>query len=405
MKKLWHVAAYEYRRNVFKKSFILMLLSIPCFIAVGIGFGLFLESLQDNSQPVGYVDHAGVFSAALIPPAIRSSWLAAYDVPVDFIAFQSEETARAALAANKIQACFILPANYMATRRVEVVYVQEPGENAWRQFWDLLQLHLLAEQPPEVAYRSASGTKFVVRSVDGMRQAPISGPTFGLLMPLFIAMAFVFMLMISSGYTMSAVADEKESRTIEVLATSLSPLQLIGGKIMGIVAISLTLLFSWTAVVVLGIFVGRQAGVGWFSDLSLDWRTVMAVVTIAIPAYVLAVALMTAIGVMVATTQEGQSISSIFFILHFLPIYVSWAFLSNPHSSLAILLSVLPFTSLMTVGMRNLFTIVPAWQVALSVVVQVICAGGAIWLASRALRLGMLRYGQRLTFRRLLQPG
>jgi ABC-2 type transport system permease protein len=405
MNKLWRVAAYEYRRNVFKKSFILMLLSIPCFIAVGIGFGLFLESLQDNSQPVGYVDHAGVLDKARLSPEIKSRWAAEYSAQVTFIPFPTEVEARLALQANQIQACFILPANYMATRRVEVVYVQEPGENAWRQFWDMLQLHLLAEQPPEVAYRSASGTKFVVRSVDGMRQAPISGPTFGLLMPLFIAMAFVFMLMMSSGYTLSAVADEKENRTIEVLATSLSPLQLIGGKIVGIVAISLTLLFSWTMVVVCGVLIGRQAGVGWFNDLSLDWRTVLAVVTIAIPAYVLAVALMTAIGVMVPTTQEGQSVSGIFFILHFLPLYVSWAFLSNPHSALAILLSVLPFTSLMTVGMRNLFTIVPAWQVALSVVVQVLCAGGAIWLASRALRLGMLRYGQRLTFRRLLQPG
>lgn len=402
MNKMWHVAAYEYRRNVFKKSFIFMLLSIPCFIAFGIGLGLFLESLQDNSQPVGYVDHAGVFNEALIPLEIKSSWLAEYDEPVDFIAFQTEEKARAALEANEIQAYFVLPEHYMLTRRVEVVYIKEPGENAWRQFWDLLQLNLLSEQPPEIAYRSASGTDFVVRSIDGMRQAPTSGPTFGLLMPLFIAIAFVSMLMMSSGYTMSAVADEKENRTMEVLVTSLSPLQLIGGKILGIVAISLTLLFSWTMVIILGIFVGRQAGVGWFSDLSMDWRTVMAVVAIAIPSYVLAIALMTAIGVMVTTTQEGQSVSGIFFILHFLPFYVSWSFLSNPHSSVAILLSVLPFTSLMTVGMRNLFTIVPPWQVAISVVVQVICALGAIWLASRAFRLGMLRYGQRLTFRRLL---
>jgi len=213
------------------------------------------------------------------------------------------------------------------------------------------------------------------------------------------------MFLMSSGYTLSAVADEKETRTMEVLITTISPLQLIGGKIMGIVAISLTLLFSWTMVVVCGALIGRQAGVAWFSDLSLDWRTIIAVVTIAIPAYVLAAALMTTIGVMVTTTQEGQSVSTIFFILHLLPFYVSWSFLSNPHNPLAILLSVLPFTALMTVGMRNLFTIVPAWQVAVSVVVQVTCAVGAIWLASRAFRLGMLRYGQRLDFRRLLQPG
>jgi len=405
MNKLWPVAAYEYRRNVFKKSFILMLLSVPFFIAFSIGLGFFIESRQDSSQPVGYVDHAGVLDETRLSPEVRSRWAAEYSEQVTFIPFPTEAEARAALQANRIQACFILPANYMTTRRVEVVYVKEPGENAWQQFWDLLQLHLLAERPPEIAYRSAAGTDFVVRSVDGKRQAPTGGPTFGLMMPLFIAAAFLFMFLMSSGYTLSAVADEKETRTMEVLITTISPLQLIGGKIMGIVAISLTLLFSWTMVVVCGALIGRQAGVAWFSDLSLDWRTIIAVVTIAIPAYVLAAALMTTIGVMVTTTQEGQSVSTIFFILHLLPFYVSWSFLSNPHNPLAILLSVLPFTALMTVGMRNLFTIVPAWQVAVSVVVQVTCAVGAIWLASRAFRLGMLRYGQRLDFRRLLQPG
>jgi ABC-2 type transport system permease protein len=128
---------------------------------------------------------------------------------------------------------------------------------------------------------------------------------------------------------------------------------------------------------------------------------VIATLAIAVPSYVLAIALMTTIGVMVTTVQEGQSVSAVFFILHAIPFYASWIFISNPHSPLAILMSVLPFTSLMTVGMRNLFTIVPAWQVALSVVVQALCALAAIWLASRAFRMGLLRYGQRLSFRRL----
>jgi ABC-2 type transport system permease protein len=324
---------------------------------------------------------------------------------VEFILFKSEQDARAALEADELQAYFILPAEYLDMRVVDVVYIEEPGVNAWRQWWDLLQLNLMVGQPADVAYRAASGTEFIVRSIDGMREAPTSAPTFGLLMPLFIAAAFMFMLMMSAGYTMSALADEKENRTMEVLVTSVSPMQLVGGKILGIVAISLTLLVSWTSVILLGIFIGRQVGIGWLNDLSMDWRTVIAVIAIALPSYVLATALMTAIGAMVTTVQEGQSVSAIFFILHAIPFYVSWLFLTKPHSALAVLMSVLPFTSLMTVGMRNLFTIVPAWQVAISVIIQTLSALGAIWLASRAFRIGMLRYGQQLTFRNLLRRG
>jgi ABC-2 type transport system permease protein len=83
------------------------------------------------------------------------------------------------------------------------------------------------------------------------------------------------------------------------------------------------------------------------------------------------------------------------------PFYISWSFINNPHGPLAVSLSLLPFTALITIGMRNLFTIVPTWQILVSMGVQVICALGAFWLAGRSLRLGMLRYGQRLTWRGL----
>ena len=129
---------------------------------------------------------------------------------------------------------------------------------------------------------------------------------------------------------------------------------------------------------------------------------ILATLAIAVPAYMLTIALMTAIGAAVTTTQEGQSVSAIFFILHLAPLYISWIFINDPHGTLAVGLSILPFTALMTTGMRNLFTIVPAWQIMLSVAVQVACALGALWLAGRALRLGMLRYGQRLSLRGLL---
>jgi ABC-2 type transport system permease protein len=405
MKILLRVATYEYRRNVFKKSFIFTLLSIPLFIAFSIGIGLFMESRGDNPQPVGVVDQAQIFGETLIPAQVKTNWAAQYSDPIEFIAYGDELQARAALEAKELQAYFILPENYKQTRQVEVVYVNEPGENAWQQWWDLLQLNLMVDQPGDIASRAASGTEYIVRSIDGTRQSPTNAPTFGLLMPLFIAAAFLLMMMMSAGYTLGAVADEKENRTMEILITTISPIQLIGGKVLGIVAISLTLLTSWTIIVLLGVIIGRQAGVSWLNDLSMDWRTIIATVTIAIPSYVLVTALMTTIGVMVTTVQEGQSVSAIFFILHAIPLYASWLFISNPHGPLAILMSVLPFTSLMTVGMRNLFTIVPSWQVALSVVVQTLGALGAIWLASTTFRRGMLRYGQRLSFRRLIASG
>jgi ABC-2 type transport system permease protein len=403
MNKLWTVAWQEYQRNVFKKSFILLLFSVPVFITISIGFGLFLEAARDNPLPVGYVDQAGMLQLDVVAPELQATWIDEQDDPVELLPFTDRAQAQTALEAGQIQAFYVLPSDYVETRRIEQVFVKKPGENAWYQFYNFLQINLAASQAPEIARRLAAGSDVIIRSIDGSRVVTTGGPTFGLLMPLFITMAFLFMLLMSSGYTMSAIADEKENRTIEVMVTTISPTQLIGGKILGIVAISLTLLLTWAAEISLGIGVARQLGVAWFNDLSLDWYTILVTIAIAIPAYVLATALMAAIGAMVTTTQEGQSISAIFVILHLIPMYISWGFVENPHSSFAVILGILPFTALMATGMRNLFTIVPTWQILVSVVVQVLSAVGAIWLAGRALRLGMLRYGQRLTWRRLFK--
>lgn len=397
MNHIWFVAKFEYARNVFKKSFLFILLGVPLMLAFSLGTGFFLESLKDNARPMGYIDQSGVLPG----PEVN---LASAGGPGDssgFIAYADEATARAALQAGEIQAYFRLPSDYLRTRQVDAVYLQRPKEADWRQFFDFLQFSLLADQPPEIAHRLAEGSHVVVRSLDGLRQVSHEAPTFGLLMPLLTMMAFLLLLLISSGYMMSAVNEEKENRTIEVLATSISTGKLMAGKVLGIVATSLTMLLTWSVLFLGGILIAAQAGVGWFNDLALDWRSILAILAVAIPAYILAAALMIAIGAMVTTHQEAQSVSGVFLILHLLPLYAGLIFINSPHHPLGVLFSLLPFTALVTLGMRNLFTIVPFWQVAVSVAVQTLGAVGAIWLAGRALRLGMLRYGQRLNWQAL----
>jgi len=353
-----------------------------------------IDHLQNNDQPVGYVDLAGV-----LQEHITISDQA--DI-LTFIAYSSEQAAQQAITDGLIQAAYVLPTDYLETRQVHLLYMKEPGENVPGQFFDFLQVNLLSGLPEDVAQRIAAGSSVTVRSIDGHREVPAGGPTLGLMLPLFITMGFLTMIMMSSGYTIGAVADEKENRTMEVLVTSISSDQLIAGKIIGITLISFTLLLSWAVVVIFGIWIARQFGVAWFEHIYIDWHSVIAIILVAVPTYILAIALMTAVGAMATTTQEGQSISAIFFILHLAPLYISWSFVNTPHGPLPTLLSLLPFTALMTIGMRNLFSIVPTWQIMLSMAIQIVCAVGAVWLAGRALRLGLLRYGQRLSWQRVL---
>jgi ABC-2 type transport system permease protein len=400
MKKLWRVVRYEYVRNVFKRSFILALLSVPLVIALNVGVGFLMESLEDSDGPVGTVDHAGLLADPIPAPVADS------DEPLAFIPFETEEEAQAALEDGRIQAYAVIAADYFASRRVDLRYLEEePGSNVFRQLYDTVQINLLADLPHEIAHRAVAGDDIVVRSPDGGREFSPSGPTLEILLPLFISIAFLFLFMMSSGYLMQAIADEKENRTMEILATSVSPTQLVGGKVLGIVAISLTQLVVWVAIAVLGIVIARGAGLAWFQDVSLNWDAILSMVVIAIPSYVLGAALMTAIGATVTSAQEGQSTSAIFIILYGLPFYLVAVVMNDPHSPVAVALSFVPLSALTMVALRNTFAVVPAWQVMASAAAQTLYAVGAIWLAGRALRLGMLRYGQRIRWRQLLKEG
>lgn len=395
MSKLWYVARHEYARNVFKKSFILALLSVPLLIAVNIGLIAFMVSLDNNNAPVGYVDYAGLLSDPIPAPVGPS------EGSIQFIPFQTEDEARDALEAKSIQAYYVVSPDYFETSRIDLLYLKEPGENATRQFYDFIQSNVLADQPPEIALRAVEGSNVTVRAPDGSRE--FSGaPTLGAVLPVLVSVAFMFLLLMSSGYLMQAVVDEKENRTMEVLITSLSASRLISGKVLGIVAIGLTQLVAWILVGILAVFIGGEVfGIEWFQNPGLDWGPILTVVAIAIPSYVLACALMVAVGSTVGQAQEGQQIGVLFFMLFMIPLYAIMVIGETPNATPSVVLTLLPFTSLMTVGFRSLFSVVPLWQVVASVAIQTVCAVGALWLAGRAFRLGMLRYGQRLRFREI----
>jgi len=407
MSKLWLVAKYEYARNVFKKSFIFITLSVPLILAVSVGLGWLINHMENPDAPVGYVDHAGLLTDPIPAPQRAGS----PDNPsssdlVALIPYQTEEEAREALESKAIQAYYVVSADYRQTNRVELVYVEPPGDNVTRQFWDFMQINKISDMPPEIARRAVAGSNLIVRWPDdgpgGGRE--FSDKTFfNNLLPFFIGLAFIMLLFMSSGTLTQAVATEKENRTMEIVVTSISPGQLIGGKVLGIIAMTLTQVVAWIAFAALATFIGgRYLDIGILQNLSVDPPTIITMLAIAAPTYVMLASLMAAAGATVADSQEAQQMAGLFSLPIIAPVWLGVVIIENPNSPLAIGLSLFPPTALSTIAMRIMSVPIPFWQVAVSVTLLVLCAGGAVWLAGQAFRLGMLRYGQRLNWRELV---
>jgi len=395
--KLWLVAQYEYKRNVLKKSFIWALLSVPLLMALIFGLGFLISRLQRDDRPVGYVDHAG-----LLANPVSSSSDAANAIPI--IPFSTEAEADQALEAGEIQAYYVLAADYRRTSHAELVYSEEPSSAATTQFQDFLRVNLVADQPREIARRAAEGSKMIARTPDSHREYG-DAPTMGQTLPLVVAFAFIMLIFIGSGSLMDAVIEEKESRTVEILATSISTNKLMAGKLLGVVAVNLTLFVAWAIVITLGVLIAAVAlGIEWFQNMQLEAQGLLLVAVVLAPAYVLLSALLTTVGAIVAEAQEGQQMSAPFVLLFFIPTWLAVPLLNDPNGPLATGLSLFPFTAPLTMALRNMVTVVPLWQVAASVAILTACAVSAMWLAGRALRLGMLRYGKRLNWGELFRP-
>ena len=86
-----------------------------------------------------------------------------------------------------------------------------------------------------------------------------------------------------------------------------------------------------------------------------------------------------------------------------IPYMLTAMIVENPNSPLTVGLSLFPLTSALTLLLRQVVTIIPGWQIAVSAILLIVCAAGAIWIAGRAFRLGMLRYGKRLAWREIFQ--
>lgn len=400
MSKTWLVAFEEIRRNAFKKSFILVLFSVPFFIVMMVVPGIIMEQLSRNDLPVGYIDHSGVLEQPRSLPSGVSNR------KFEILAFPDRIQAIAALDAEEIQAFFVLQSDYEESKRTELVFREQPDSKATAVFYDFLQLNLLDHFPEDVAWRAADRTRVTIQNPEGTRRFPSGGPTLGSVLPIFFGMAVGGLLLLGAGSLMTGLVDEKSNRTMEVIATSISPSRMITGKLIGILTVSLIQLAFWILIGVVAIWLaGSVFGVTWFENPTVDWPSMLAIVAVAIPGYVFASAVLFALGATVVDAQEGQSLGPLLLMAMFIPVYMLVAIANEPQGAVAVTLTLLPLTSILTIGIRSMLTVVPAWQILASVAIQLICAIAAIWLAGKAFRLGMLRYGQRLRLREILGRG
>jgi ABC-2 type transport system permease protein len=263
----------------------------------------------------------------------------------------------------------------------------------------------------------------------------IIGSAAGILMFLFI---FIYGVQVMRG-----VIEEKTSRIIEVMISSVKPFQLMMGKIIGIALVGLTQFILWIVLsvsistIAVQVFVGKDkveninakaasnapltkeektalqvkkaadGGPVAYVQKSLASLNITKIVTVFliffIGGYLFYSALYAAIGSAVDSETETQQ----FMMPVMMPLFVGYGLSlsvvnSDPYGTMAFWLSMIPFTSPIAMMVRLPYG-VPDWQLALSIVLLIGGFIGTVWIASRIYRVGILMYGKKTNFKELIK--
>jgi ABC-2 type transport system permease protein len=209
------------------------------------------------------------------------------------------------------------------------------------------------------------------------------------LVPFGFAMLLFTTMFTSAGYLLQGLGEEKESRILESLLSSVTADELMRGKLIGLGGAGLLLGVAWGTIGLQVLLVTAPMFVPSPATLGL-------LILYFVLGYILFGALALGLGSLVNSYQEATTISAILSFTAVIPMMLGLSFLGDQGTSspLARILSLFPMTAPITMSMRLSQGGVPAWEIALSLVLLALAGWYVLRLASRVFRVALLLYGK-----------
>ena len=391
MRKLWLVIKREFLFNLKQKSFLFTAFGVPLLLMV-VFFVIFsvIDSNQgtlEEAGTIGYVDHAGVLAAGI-------------NKPDTFVPYASEDEARKALDDRTLGAYFVVPENYMVTGSVQIYNYGTSSEVLKDAIGDFLLTNLTTNLDSSIPLdRAKNPVNLTIHIEDSGRT--LEGQAFISLFitPIIFGIVFTMATQLSSGFLMNGVVEEKTNRIMEILVTSVTPMQMLLGKIIGLGLLGLLQLAVWGVFAFIASQISDQ--VTFLKGVIIPPDLIFFGVIYFVLGYFLLGSIMAGIGAVSGSEEESRQYSAIFSVILSIPFFAFIAFISDPNGTLPIVLSLIPFTAPLAMILRMSFGAVPLAQILLSVAILLLTTIFIAWSASKVFRWGLLLYGQKLSLREI----
>ncbi len=434
------IARFEFRQVVFRWGYVIATFGLPIFLGglmltLLILQGAFLESrlsrvacygVVDSAGPLREFDDAWTGREALSPDAVFATsdlseapegmlHYAEIDQSV-FVLFQSEDLGVAldAMRAGSLLATFHLRENYLETGEVEIFsqehasVVTVQSETVEPVFSGLLRRALVDQRLASPYSERVLTPMEPIRSVTTSEGVRDSEGGFAELVsrigiPFLLGVMLLTALLSSSGYLVQTVANDKESKVVEVLLSSVDPDELLTGKLFGLGAAGILQFAIWGAMVI-GTGTGLVALLTEL-DVVVPWEAMAISPVFFVMGYLFFGSLMISTGSLGGSVPESQKLTLGWAMLAVLPLMSMLILLEEPHGPIAEFLTWVPFSAPLTVIVRA--SVEPEGLRWYSVSGSLAMLSLATWLSirfgARLFRVGLLLTGKRPSIRETLR--
>jgi ABC-2 type transport system permease protein len=405
MKKTWLVMRNEIIFQVTRRSWLLITFGLPLIVAV-----LFFVPplLRGGSSGVsgagasspgptqlaveGYVDHSGLVK--MVPEDLQSYLLPCTD----------EASARHGLQDGTIAAYYVVPPDYVQSGELIRVAANftafSPEGQSWAMRWVLL-VNLLGGDI-QLAQQVSNPMDLHVTALSSGTQREVGlGWTYWI--PYATGMILYVVIIMSSSLLRSSMGGERKNRVLEILMLSVSPKQILSGKIIALALVGLVQTVIWAGG---GYALVRLAGQGINlpADVQVPFSAVVWSAVFFLLGYAVYASLLAGLGALTGPNVAGSS-SADFVVIWplIIPIFFMSFLISSPNGALAVLLSLFPLTAPIAMLTRMAAGGVPWWQPPLAAAFMAVTAAFVLRAVASVFRAQILLSGQTFTTRRFLR--
>jgi len=459
-KKLGLIIQREYLNKVKKKSFLLITFLAPVlFAAIAILPTIIMMGTKEEAKHIGVIDRSGI-----VLPYLENN-----DVTIftDLGPDASPEAIKADFKGSGVDVLLTISELDTVARAVTAdCYSEKPlgmdtGSMIEGRINDAVEAYRIESYGIENLEEIMAGVKSNVKlrsyTVDESGKETISESGIYMALSMILGIAIYLFIALFSGMVMSSVIEEKSSRVVEVLVSSVKSSELLFGKIIGVALVALTQFLLWIVLTLLLVavamgIIGKDKVMGMFGDqsntemveqmmtpgvhmpgdISLDQALASATDTTAVAAgepsgmeavmstlgninlaqigiaflfffifgYLLYASLFAAIGSGVENEGDSTQLQLPVTIPLMIGFFVALYAFKAPDSSLVFWFSMIPFTSPIVMLARIPFG-VPAWELILSIVLLIGTFIACAWASAKIYKVGILMYGKKSTFKDL----